>query len=156
VSAIDLTIDGADEVDGAFRLVKGGGGALLREKVVASISRREAIVVGPDKLVERLADAFPLPVEVVPFARPVVERALRGLGFEPRLRRSQDGGDYRTDNGNEVLDARFPGGLADPEDMQARLAAIPGVVECGLFIGLCQTLVIGHPDGRAELRELAG
>ncbi|HVS17656.1 MAG TPA: ribose 5-phosphate isomerase A [Planctomycetota bacterium] len=156
VAQIDLTIDGADEVDGAFRLVKGGGGALLREKVVASISRREAIVVGPDKLVERLADSFPLPIEVVPFARPVVERALRALGFEPRLRRARDGGDYRTDNGNEVLDARFPGGLPDPEAMQARLAAIPGVVESGLFIGLCQTLVIGHPDGRAEVRELGG
>ena len=104
VAVIDLTIDGADEVDGAFRLVKGGGGALLREKVVASISRREAIVVGPDKLVERLADSFPLPIEVVPFARPVVERALRALGFEPRLRRATDGGDYRTDNGNEVLE----------------------------------------------------
>jgi len=153
VESIDLTIDGADEVDGEFRLVKGGGGALLREKVVASISRREAIVVGPDKLVARLADAFPLPVEVVPFARPVVERALRKLGFEPRLRRAKDGGDYRTDNGNEVLDARFPGGLADPEAMQARLAAIPGVVESGLFLGLCQVLVIGHPDGRAEVRE---
>lgn len=156
VESIDLTIDGADEVDGAFRLVKGGGGALLREKVVASISRREAIVIGPDKLVARLADAFPLPVEVVPFARPVVERALCKLGFEPRLRRAKDGGDYRTDNGNEVLDARFPGGLPDPEAMQARLAAIPGVVESGLFIGLCQVLVIGHPDGRAEVRELGG
>lgn len=154
VASIDLTIDGADEVDGAFRLVKGGGGALLREKVVASISRAEAIVVGPDKLVERLADAFPLPVEVVPFARPVVERALCALGFEPRLRRAKDGGDYRTDNGNEVLDARYPGGLPDPDAMQAQLAAIPGVVESGLFIGMCQTLVIGHPDGRAEVREL--
>jgi ribose 5-phosphate isomerase A len=154
VARIDLTIDGADEVDPGFRLVKGGGGALLREKVVASISAREAIVVGPDKLVERLADSFPLPVEVAPFARPVVARALADLGFEPRLRLRQDGSTYLTDNACEILDARFPGGLDDPEDMERKLHALPGVVECGLFVGLCQILVIGHPDGRAEVREL--
>ena len=111
-------------------------------------------MVGPDKLVERLADSFPLPVEIVPFARPVVARALRELGFEPVLRLRKDGSPFRTDNAGEILDARFAGGLTDPEGMQARLAAIPGVIESGLFIGLCQALVIGHPDGRAELREL--
>lgn len=153
VSAIDLTIDGADEVDGDFHMVKGGGGALLREKVVASISAREAIVVGPDKVVEHLADRFPLPVEVVPFARPVVARALAGLGFEPHLRMQAEGQTYLTDNGNEILDARYPGGLADPAAMERRLASIPGVVECGLFIGMCQVLVVGHPDGRVEVRE---
>src|SRR5687767_12838296 len=89
VERIDLTIDGADEVDPRFDLVKGGGGALLREKVVASISRREVIVVGPGKQVERLAASFPLPVEVVPFARPLAARALRRLGFEaPAVRTS--------------------------------------------------------------------
>lgn len=155
VARIDLTIDGADEVDPAFHLVKGGGGALLREKVVASISDREVIVVGPDKLVERLAARFPLPLEVTPFARPVVARALVELGFEPHLRVHPGGEPYRTDNGNEILDARFPGGLADPAAMERELLAIPGVVECGLFVGLCHALVIGHPDGRAELRERA-
>jgi ribose 5-phosphate isomerase A len=153
VARLDLTIDGADEVDPDFHLVKGGGGALLREKVVASVSAREAIVVGPDKLVERLAARFPLPIEVVPFARPVVARALRELGFEPHLRVRQPAEAYRTDNGNEILDARFPGGLEDPADMEQRLLALPGVVECGLFVGLCQVLVIGHPDGRVEVRE---
>jgi ribose 5-phosphate isomerase A len=153
VARVDLTIDGADEVDPAFHLVKGGGGALLREKVVASISDREVIVIGPDKLVDRLAARFPLPVEVTAFARPVVARALVQLGFEPHLRVHQGGEPYRTDNGNEILDARFPGGLADPATTERQLLAIPGVVECGLFVGLCHAVVIGHPDGRAELRE---
>jgi ribose 5-phosphate isomerase A len=153
VESIDLTIDGADEVDPRFDLVKGGGGALLREKVVASISRREVIVVGPDKQVERLAERFPLPVEVVPFARPLVARALRRLGFEAVVRLRADREVYRTDNGNEILDARFPGGIRDTAAMERELLALPGVVECGLFVGLCHALVIGHPDGRAEVLE---
>jgi len=153
VDAIDLTIDGADEIDGRFDMVKGGGGALLREKVVASISRREAIVVGPDKVVARLGTTFKLPVEVVPFARALVARRIARLGCEPILRRSKDGGDYRTDNGNEILDCRFPSGIADARALELELDAIPGVVESGLFIGLAHVLVIGHPDGRAEVRE---
>jgi ribose 5-phosphate isomerase A len=153
VDSIDLTIDGADEIDGRFDMVKGGGGALLREKVVASISRREAIVVGPDKVVERLGTTFKLPVEVVPFARALVARRIAKLGCEPILRRAKDGGDYRTDNGNEILDCRFPGGIADARALELALDAIPGVVESGLFIGLAHVLVIGHPDGRAEVRE---
>jgi ribose 5-phosphate isomerase A len=153
VSALDLTIDGADEIDPAFDMIKGGGGALLREKVVASISKREVIVVGPDKVVERLGTTFALPVEVVPFARPVVALALAKLGCEPALRLAKSGGVYRTDNGNEVLDCRFGGGIADARGLEARIDAIPGVVESGLFCGLAHVLVIGHPDGRAEVRQ---
>jgi len=152
VEAIDLTVDGADEIDGNFDMIKGGGGALLREKVVASISRREAIVVGPDKVVDRLGLGFLLPVEVVPFARPVVHRALVAMGCEPSLRVGS-GGDYRTDNGNEILDCRFPEGIADAAGTERAVLALPGVVECGLFVGLAHVLVIGHPDGRAEVRE---
>lgn len=153
VDRIHLTIDGADEVDPGFHLTKGGGGALLREKVVAHISRREVIVVGPDKLVERLGDGFPLPVEVVEFALPMVAREVARLGFEPALRRTADGDAYRTDNGHPILDCRFPGGLADPAAMEAALDRIPGVVETGLFVDLAHVLVIGHPDGRVEVRE---
>ncbi|MBM3987704.1 MAG: ribose-5-phosphate isomerase RpiA [Planctomycetes bacterium] len=153
VTSIDLTIDGADEIDPQFAMVKGGGGALLREKVVAAISRREVIVVGPEKVVPRLGSTFALPVEVAPFARPVVERALARLGCEPRLRSAKDGGCYRTDNHNEILDCRFPDGIADPAALERAIDAIPGVVESGLFIGLAHALVIGHPDGRAEVRE---
>lgn len=151
--SIDLTIDGADEVDPAFCLIKGGGGALLREKVVASLSRREVIVVGRDKLVERLGLAFPLPVEVVPFARPAVHRRLTELGATPRLRRAKDGGDYRTDNGNEILDCAFAQGIADPADLERRLSLVPGIVECGLFVGLAHALVIADDDGTVEIRE---
>jgi ribose 5-phosphate isomerase A len=110
-------------------MVKGGGGALLREKVVASISRREAIVVGPEKVVARLGTTFKLPVEVVPFARALVARRIAKLGCEPLLRRSKDGGDYLTDNGNQILDCRFPSGIADARALELELDAIPGVVE---------------------------
>jgi ribose 5-phosphate isomerase A len=134
-------------------MIKGGGGALLREKVVASITRREVIVVGPDKVVERLGSTFALPVEVVPFAGPVVARRLARIGCEPRPRKGAAGGDYRTDNGNLVLDCRFPEGIADAAATERAVLMIPGVVECGLFIDLAHVLVIGHPDGRAEVRE---
>lgn len=153
VRGIDLTIDGADEIDPAFDMIKGGGGALLREKVVASLSEREVIVVGRDKLVERLGIHFLLPVEVVPFARPAVSRRLQVLGAEPTVRMSDAGVHYRTDNGNEILDCRFPGGIADAPDLERRLALIPGVVESGLFIGLAHAVVIGDDDGSVELRE---
>jgi len=152
VDSLDLTIDGADEIDGRFDMVKGGGGALLREKIIASISRREAIVVGPTKVVERLGTTFRLPVEVVPFARPVVERALARLGCEPGVRTAKDGAIYLTDNGNEILDCRLPDGIAEAPRLEREIDAIPGVVESGLFIGLAHALVIGHPDGRVELR----
>jgi len=153
VEAIDLTIDGADEVDPSFHLTKGGGGALLREKVVAHISRREAIVLGRAKLVERLGITFPLPVEAVEFALPVVEREVRRLGGEPRRRSAQDGTPYRTDNGHPILDCRFPRGIDDPAALELALDRIPGVVETGLFVGLAHVLVIGDEDGTCELRE---
>jgi len=152
VEAIDLTIDGADEVDPNFDLTKGGGGALLREKVVAHISRREAIVVGRNKVVERLGTTFRLPVEVVPFACPMVVREITRLGAEPVLRVTDPGQPYLTDNGNQILDCRFPEGIPDPATTEAQLAAIPGVVESGLFVGLAQVLVIGDEDGTVEVR----
>jgi ribose 5-phosphate isomerase A len=152
VASIDVTVDGADEIDPRFDMVKGGGGALLREKVVASITKREIVVVGPSKLVERLGTTYPLPVEVVPFARASVQRALRTLGADPVLR-TRDGAAMRTDNGNEVLDARFAAGIADTRAMELAIDAIPGVVESGLFVGLAHVLVVGHPDGRVEVRQ---
>jgi ribose 5-phosphate isomerase A len=147
VAELDLTIDGADEIDGRFDMIKGGGGALLREKVVASITRREVIVVGPGKLVHRLGTSFPLPVEVVPFARPAVARALARLGCEPVLR-----GTGLTDNGNEILDCRFPRGIGDAPALEREIDAIPGVVESGLFCGLADVLIVGEPDGSVDVR----
>ena len=153
VEKIDLTIDGADEIDGEFRMIKGGGGALLREKVVASISDREVIVVGQDKVVDKLGTTFLLPVEVASFALPTVSRALIALGCEPVLRLSDPGVALKTDNGNQILDCHFPEGIDDPVALEKQLAGIPGVVESGLFIDLAHVLVIGNEDGTAEVRE---
>jgi ribose 5-phosphate isomerase A len=152
VESIDLTIDGADEIDARFDLIKGGGGALLREKVVASLSKREVIVVERAKVVERLGVRFPLPVEVVPFARAAVARRIARLGAAWTLR-LREGQVARTDNGNEVLDCRFPGGIADARALERALDEIPGVVESGLFVGLAHRLVVGDEDGRVETRE---
>jgi len=153
VEKIDLTIDGADEIDGAFQMIKGGGGALLREKVVASISEREVIVVGRDKVVDKLGSTFLLPVEVASFALPTVSRAIAALGCEPVLRLADPGVAMMTDNGNQILDCRFPDGIDDPAGLEKKLAAIPGVVESGLFIDLAHVVVIGNEDGTAEVRE---
>ncbi|QDU86564.1 Ribose-5-phosphate isomerase A [Planctomycetes bacterium Pla163] len=154
VESIDVTVDGADEIDGQFAMIKGGGGALLREKVVARLTAREVVVVDPAKVVERLGTTFRLPVEVVPFAVPVIERTLRHLGLEPSLRGAETpAGGYRTDNGNAILDCHVPGGISDPAGLERELASLPGVVESGLFVGLAHVLVIGRPDGTSEVRE---
>jgi len=153
VERLDLTIDGADEIDGEFQMIKGGGGALLREKVVASISAREAIVVGRDKVVDRLGVAFPLPVEVVPFAVPTVSGFLRELGAEPVLRGLESAAVFETDNGNHILDCRFPEGIEDARGLERVLALQPGIVESGLFIDLAHVLVIGDEGGDVEVRE---
>jgi len=152
VERLDLTIDGADEIDPAFAMTKGGGGALLREKVVAHVSDREAIVVGANKLVPRLATTFRLPVEIVPFSRAVVEREVVRLGAQPELR----GGEqepYVTDNGNWILDCTYPDGIEDPARMERSLDAVPGVVETGLFVGLAHVVCVGYEDGRCEVVE---
>ncbi len=152
VSTIDVTIDGADEIDPRFHMIKGGGGALLREKVVASLSEKVVIVVDRSKLVERLGIRFLLPVEVVPFARSAVARRLRQLGATPTVRMREGGEIYLTDNGNEILDCKFEGGISDPGELEKRINLIPGVVENGLFVGIAHVLVIGHEDGGVEIR----
>ena len=153
VAAIDVTIDGADEIDARFDMIKGGGGALLREKVVAALSRHEVIVVDRSKVVERLGVRFALPVEVVPFARAAVARRIAALGAAWTVR-MRDGREVAlTDNGNEMLDCRFPGGIPDAGQLERRLDEIPGVVENGLFVGLAHALVLGDENGRGEIRE---
>ena len=123
---LDLYIDGADEVDGSKRLIKGGGGALTREKVIAGASRRFVCIVDESKRVKVLGE-FPLPVEVIPMARSFVARQLRKLGGNPELREG-----FTTDNGNPILDVRGLD-LVNAADMETRINAIPGVVTCGLF-----------------------
>ncbi len=148
--AVDLTIDGADEVDPDFNLIKGAGGALLREKVVAEASAREVIVVDESKLSPRLGTRFPVPVEVLEFGWQSQAGFLAGLGAEVVPRR-KDGQPFRTDQGNLVLDCRF-GPIADAHALAARLAGRAGVVEHGLFLGLVHDVIVAGPGGVRHLR----
>ncbi|GIW08431.1 MAG: ribose-5-phosphate isomerase A [Dehalococcoidia bacterium] len=143
---LDLTIDGADEVDPALRIVKGRGGALLREKMVAQASRREIIVVDDSKLVTTLGTRAPLPVEVVPFGWEAVRERLAALGAADVTLRQSGGAPFLTDNGNLILDCRFSA-IDDPEALDVAIHRIAGVVEHGLFLGLADTVIVGKADG---------
>ncbi|SHG46564.1 ribose-5-phosphate isomerase [Kaistia soli DSM 19436] len=148
---LDLTIDGADELDPSLRLIKGGGGALLREKIVASSSDRMIVIADGSKLVDQLG-AFPLPIEVNHFGLGAtliaIEAAARQLDQPVTLKRrlASDGTAFVTDGGHAIIDASF-GLIREPEAMNLALAAIPGVVEHGLFIGIATAAVIARPDG---------
>lgn len=146
---VDVTIDGADEVDPAFNLIKGGGGALLREKFVASASDTELIIVDESKLKQRLG-AFPLPVEVVPFGWQMTRERLRDLGCDARFR-SSDSAPFVTDNGNYILDCSF-GAIEDPPALEREIVGTCGVVDCGIFSGLATRIIIGKSDGSLEER----
>ncbi|MBA3318870.1 MAG: ribose 5-phosphate isomerase A [Gemmatimonadales bacterium] len=142
---IDLTIDGADEVSPAGDLLKGLGGALLREKIVALSSLRLVIVVDETKLVRCLGERKPLPVEVVPFGWSTHLDFLRGLGADPAIRmRSGEAAPFVTDNGHYILDARFRDGIDDPHALADALARRPGVVETGLFLGVRAEVLVGR------------
>jgi ribose 5-phosphate isomerase A len=142
---IDLTIDGADEVDPHLDVIKGRGGALLREKIVASATRRQVIIVDETKLVQRLGERMPLPVEVVPFGWTRTQRDLASLALLPVLRRTERGV-FRTDNGNVIVDCTLPQTF-DVHSLATTIKAIVGVVDHGFFLGLTHTLVIGAKTG---------
>jgi ribose 5-phosphate isomerase A len=147
---LDLTIDGADEVDPAWRLIKGGGAAMLIEKIVAHASRDYAIVVDASKLVGRLGEKAPVPVELVPEALATVSRAVEALGGRPELRMAKmKDGPVITDHGNFVLDVHFPRAF-DPPAMERELMLIPGVLAHGIFTRAVTDLFVGREDGRAE------
>jgi ribose 5-phosphate isomerase A len=148
---VDVTIDGADEVDPALNLIKGLGGALLREKVVATASRRNVIIVDGSKWVERLGTRAPLPVEVVPFGWSVHLSFFEELGATPNLRHGDNGAPFVTDNGHYIVDCRFPEGLSDPQAVARALEERPGIVEHGLFLGLATDVVIATPQGTEVL-----
>lgn len=145
-TSLDLTIDGADEVDPDLNLIKGGGGALTREKIVAQASRREIIIVDETKLSPRLGTRWPVPIEVLPFAWHLQEQFLAELGSVPKLRAAPDGSPYRTDQGNFILDCNF-GPIADPVGLAAQLAGRAGIVEHGLFLGLTHDLIVAGRGG---------
>ncbi len=151
---IDLAVDGADEVElGTLFLIKGRGGALLREKIVAAASKRMAVVADESKLVERLGSLVAVPVEVVPFGWQETQRRLEKLGANPSLRFVGGKKPYITDGGNYVLDCAF-GPMADPKDVAHQLDHVIGAVEHGLFLGFAREAFIGGPDGVKVLRRM--
>jgi ribose 5-phosphate isomerase A len=152
---LDLDVDGADEIGPGLALIKGGGGALLREKIVASAAARMIVIADAKKCVDRLG-AFPLPIEIVPFGCAATALAIERAGIELGLTvaldiRAARGVRSTTDNGNNIIDASF-GAIPDPEGLAARLSAIPGVVEHGLFLGLADLALVASAEGVAEVR----
>ena len=148
---LELTVDGADEVDPHIDLIKGYGRALVREKIVAASSRRLIILVGEEKLVPQLGARGKLPVEVIPFALPLCERRLNELGCRPVLYR-QGGKIFMTDNGNHILDCEIDP-IADARKLEMDLRAIPGVVGTGLFLGMADTVLVGDRESLALIEE---
>jgi ribose 5-phosphate isomerase A len=144
---LDMAIDGADEVDPDLNLIKGLGGALLREKIVEIAARRFVVVVDESKLVERLGTRGPLPVEVTQFAWEAHAHWLESLGCRPELRREADGGPFVTDNGNYIIHCTFPDGIPDPPALARTLIERPGVLEHGLFLGMATEVVVAGRDG---------
>lgn len=150
VDGIDLTIDGADEVDQDLNLIKGMGGALLREKIVAYASKQEIIIVDEAKLVETLGTKSPLPIEVTRFGHRLTAMNIRSLGCLPELK----GGEkpFVTDNGNYIYNCRFER-IEDPCSLDRKLKSIPGVIETGLFLGLATKAVVAYPDRTVVLQK---
>jgi ribose 5-phosphate isomerase A len=147
---IDIDIDGADEIDPQLNLIKGGGGAFLREKIIASVSRRFIVIADSAKQVNRLGK-FPVPVEVVPFAQSLIKTQIEALGAKVSLRIYAYGNPYVTDEGHHILDCTF-GEIADPSALAEKLCHIPGVVEHGLFIGMAEIALIGKAEKVIQLR----
>jgi len=147
---IDIDLDGADEIDPQLNLIKGGGGAFLREKIVASVSRRFIVIADSAKQVKRLGK-FPLPVEVAPFAQSLIKLRIEALGAKVSLRSYAYGNPYVTDEGHHILDCTF-GEIADPPALAEKLRGIPGVLEHGLFIGMAEMALIGKDGEVVQLR----
>jgi len=147
---IAVTVDGADEVDPKLRLIKGGGGAMLREKIVASATKQLVIIADASKQVPVLGK-FPLPVEVIPFAQALVAKRIAALGGEVRLRTGTDGKPFLSDEHNHILDCRF-GAIRDAEGLARQLSDMPGVVEHGLFIGMARVALFARGSEIVELR----
>jgi ribose 5-phosphate isomerase A len=151
VAALDMNLDGADEIDLRFQMIKGRGGALLREKLVASVSSHRVTMITADKRVDRLGETAPIPVEVSSVGAKHTELRLRELGATTSLRRRADGSPFITDGGNQIIDCRFAL-IHDPVGLDRQLRCVVGVLETGLFIDLCDTLIVGTGSGVEKLR----
>jgi ribose 5-phosphate isomerase A len=147
VARLDADFDGADEVDPHLNMVKGRGGALVREKVVAVASRRRIFLVWEEKLVKRLGQHGNLPIEVIPFAAPVVLRDVAKLGLKPKVRRDDEGGQFISDNGNLILDCMVTT-IRSPDRLERDLLGIPGVVDTGLFLRLADLVLVLSSNGK--------
>jgi ribose 5-phosphate isomerase A len=148
----DVCVDGADEIDPQMNLIKGLGGALLREKIVAASSVKMIVIADSTKAVSKLGSTQPLPVEVTPFGHETHVEFFRSLGAEPTLRQDKKkGGVYVTDNANYIYDLRFPGGIDDPAELENKLTKRPGIIETGLFIGIASVALIAD-ENRVEQR----
>jgi ribose 5-phosphate isomerase A len=150
VSELDINLDGADEIDPLFRMIKGRGGALLREKILALASNHRVTMIDAAKRVERLGTNMPLPVEVSQFGVKHTERRLQQLHCSTTIRRSNDGSLYETDGGNLIIDCGF-GQIDDPEKLDRDLQCMAGVLDTGFFIGLCDTMLVGTETGVLEI-----
>lgn len=151
VAAVDLAVDGADEVDPDQNLIKGHGGALVRERVVAAAASRFVVLVGPEKLSPRLGARRSVPVEAIPFAAPQVQRVLARMGAEARIRAASGSEPFVTDNGNWLVNASF-GEIADPAALHGEIRRIPGVLDSGLFADMAdEVLVEGRPAKQPAL-----
>ena len=149
---LDLAVDGADEIDPQKRMIKGGGGALLREKIIAGMSREMIVIADQNKLVEHLG-GFPLPLEIIPFARHATFNKIQTLGYNASFRCSESGELFITDNGNTIIDIKFHEKCLSPEKDQAILNEIPGVVETGFFFNLAGRIFVGQFDGTVKIIE---
>jgi ribose 5-phosphate isomerase A len=145
-ATLDINLDGADEIDPQFQMIKGRGGALLREKIVATASKRRVTMITAEKRVPRLGMIVPIPVEVSPIGVKHTERRLQQLGSSTTIRCRPDGLPYLTDGGNEIVDCRFAN-VDDPRALDRQLQCIAGVLETGLFLNLCDTLIVGTDSG---------
>ncbi|MFC1575217.1 ribose-5-phosphate isomerase RpiA [Gemmatimonadota bacterium] len=149
--SLDLMVDGADEVDPRLNLIKGLGGALLREKMVAQATRRMVVIVDGGKVVDRLGTQSPVPIEVVPFGWASHVPFLEGLGGHAVLRKEPDGEPFVTDNGNLILHCRFDGGISNAPALEMALAARAGIVETGLFLGMAKEVLVGTREGVSRM-----
>jgi ribose 5-phosphate isomerase A len=152
---LDLTVDGADEIDENLDLIKGMGGALLREKMVAQASDRVLIIADGGKRVAGLGTRSPLPVEVVPWAHEAQARFMERLGAMVTVREGEAGAEYRTDNGNVLLHCRFEGGISNPAGLETTLQLRAGIVATGLFLGIAHEALVASPEGVHVMRRTA-
>jgi ribose 5-phosphate isomerase A len=150
ISQLDMTVDGADEIDKEKRMIKGGGGALLREKVIASMSKEMVVIVDSSKVVDYLGK-FHLPVEIIPFAHHWIIKKLSVLGYSGNLRKTEKGGIYITDNGNYIYDIDLHYPCLHPEQNHMQIRSVAGVVDTGFFFKLAGRVVVGYPDGQVKI-----